>query len=85
LTSSGFESQLPLLFTIGRVAAEIDVIECRSIYGDSKNWPDIAVCEYSDMGVCAPCRMIRMGSLKYSYAPGFETLPFDLEKDPLEL
>jgi choline-sulfatase len=55
------------------------------IHGDSKNWPDVAVCEYSDMGVCAPCRMIRMGSLKYSYTHGFETLLFDLEKDPLEL
>jgi choline-sulfatase len=55
------------------------------IHGDSKNWSDMAICEYSDMGVCAPCRMIRKESLKYSYTHGFETLLFDLEEDPLEL
>jgi choline-sulfatase len=55
------------------------------ISGDSADWPNIAVCEYSDMGVCAPCRMVRKGALKYFYTHGFESQLFDLEKDPLEL
>src|SRR5262249_22587464 len=50
--------------------------------GDNRH---VAVCEYSDMGVCAPCRMIRMGALKYCYTHGFEPQLFDLERDPLEL
>ncbi|MBM3539506.1 MAG: hypothetical protein FJX55_16965, partial [Alphaproteobacteria bacterium] len=32
--------------------------------GKADDWPDIAVSEYSDMGVCAPCRMVRAGELK---------------------
>ena len=55
------------------------------ISGRSDSWPNVVVCEYSDMGVCAPCRMIRMGTLKYFYTHGFESQLFDLEKDPLEL
>jgi choline-sulfatase len=53
--------------------------------GHSDGWPNVALCEYSDMGVCAPCRMIRMGTLKYLYTHGFESQLFDLDKDPLEL
>jgi choline-sulfatase len=53
--------------------------------GHRSGWPNIAICEYSDMGVCAPCRMIRMGRLKYLYTHGFESQLFDLERDPLEL
>jgi choline-sulfatase len=53
--------------------------------GRDDNRPNVAVCEYSDMGVCAPCRMIRMGTLKYSYTHGFESQLFDLERDALEL
>lgn len=42
------------------------------------------VSEYSDMGVCAPCRMIREGSFKYIYVHGHPPMLFDLDKDPLE-
>ena len=53
--------------------------------GDAKGWHDTAVSEYSDMGVCAPCRMVRQGSLKYVYTHGHEAQLFDLDADPLEL
>ena len=46
---------------------------------------DIAISEYSDMGVCAPCRMVRRGRFKYIYTHGHEAQLFDLEADPLEL
>ena len=42
------------------------------------------ISEYSDMGVCAPCRMIREGQYKYVYVHGHPSMLFDLEKDPLE-
>lgn len=41
--------------------------------------------EYSDMGVCAPCRMVREGAYKYTYIHGHEALLFDLAADPQEL
>ena len=46
---------------------------------------DAAISEYSDMGVCAPCRMIRVGSLKYVHTHGHPALLFDLSSDPREL
>jgi choline-sulfatase len=55
------------------------------VQGRGEGWWNAAVCEYSDMGVCAPCRMIRVGNLKYFYTHGFESQLFDLENDPLEL
>jgi choline-sulfatase len=45
---------------------------------------DRVVSEYSDMGVCAPCRMVREGSYKYIYVHGHDPMLFDLSKDPLE-
>lgn len=42
------------------------------------------VSEYSDMGVCAPCRMIREGDFKYIYVHGHPPMLFDLANDPLE-
>ncbi|WP_031242841.1 choline-sulfatase [Advenella kashmirensis] len=45
----------------------------------------VVLSEYSDMGVCAPCRMIRQGKYKYVYVHGHESLLFNLENDPLEL
>lgn len=42
------------------------------------------ISEYSDMGVCAPCRMIREGSFKYIYVHGHPSMLFDLSADPLE-
>ena len=44
-----------------------------------------AIAEYSDMGVCAPGRMVRSGPLKYVYTHGHPALLFDLARDPLEL
>ncbi|TAK85172.1 MAG: choline-sulfatase [Betaproteobacteria bacterium] len=43
------------------------------------------VCEYTDMGVCAPCRMIRRGSYKYVYVHREAPQLFDVLKDPHEL
>lgn len=45
---------------------------------------DLVVSEYSDMGVCAPCRMVREGDFKYVYVHGHAPMLFDLEEDPLE-
>ncbi|MEZ5660900.1 MAG: choline-sulfatase [Burkholderiaceae bacterium] len=41
--------------------------------------------EYSDMGVCAPCRMIRHERFKYWITHGHPAQLFDLQADPLEL
>lgn len=41
--------------------------------------------EYSDMGVCAPCRMIRQGDYKYWVTYGYESQLYDLANDPHEL
>lgn len=43
------------------------------------------ICEYTDMGVRAPCRMIRRGRHKYVYTHGEAPLLYDLAEDPLEL
>lgn len=53
--------------------------------GNAPDWPDVAISEYSDMGACAPCRMICSGSLKYIYTHGFAPQLYDLSDDPLEL
>jgi len=53
--------------------------------GNSKDWSDIAVSEYSADGSTGPSRMIKKGSLKYMYLEGIDELLFDLDKDPLEL
>jgi choline-sulfatase len=55
------------------------------LHGDDGTWPDVAISEYSDMGVCAPCRMLRRGKFKYVYTHGFPAQLFDLEADPSEL
>ena len=54
-------------------------------HGRARDWPDVAISEYSDMGVCAPCRMVRHGPLKYIYTHGFPAQLYDLSEDPLEL
>lgn len=46
---------------------------------------DFAISEYTDMGVCAPCRMIRRGRYKYIYTHGYPAQLYDLESDPHEL
>ena len=52
--------------------------------GRSAGDSDRVISEYSDMGVCAPCRMIREGQYKYIYVHGHPAMLFDLESDPLE-
>ncbi|WP_171020392.1 choline-sulfatase [Cupriavidus sp. 2SB] len=54
------------------------------ITGTGTGWSDRAFSEYSDMGVCAPCRMVREGNFKYTYTHGHESMLFDLEVDPNE-
>lgn len=43
------------------------------------------ICEYTDMGVCAPSRMIRRDRFKYIYTHGHPAQLFDLAADPDEL
>lgn len=52
--------------------------------GTDAAWRDRVFSEYSDMGTCAPSRMIREGRYKYTYLHGHEPLLFDLEADPQE-
>lgn len=54
------------------------------LMGHDPDWSDRAFSEYSDMGVCAPCRMLREGDIKYVYVHGHESMMFDLAKDPNE-
>ncbi len=47
--------------------------------------PRQVICEYTDMGVVAPCRMVREGRYKYIYTHGHPAQLFDLVNDPHEL
>ena len=53
--------------------------------GGRANRPAAAISEYTDMGVCAPARMIRRGRYKYVYVYGQKPQLCDLEADPDEL
>jgi choline-sulfatase len=55
------------------------------ITGQAKGWKNIAISEYSDMGVCAPCRMVRKDQFKYIYTHEHPSQLFDLEVDPIEM
>lgn len=55
------------------------------IFGEDEDWPDVVISEYTDMGVCAPCRMIREGKYKLFFTHGHPNLLFDLEADPTEV
>ncbi|GAP33658.1 choline-sulfatase [Piscinibacter sakaiensis] len=52
--------------------------------GDGRGWNGRVHSEYYDMGVCAPCRMVREGDHKYIYTHGHPALLFDLASDPAE-
>lgn len=54
------------------------------ITGSDPSWSDVVISEYYDMGVCAPCRMVRKGSYKYIYTHGHPSMMFDLSSDPQE-
>lgn len=43
------------------------------------------IAEYTDMGVCGPCRMVRQGDHKLVYAHGAQPLLFDLAHEPDEV
>ena len=43
------------------------------------------ISEYTDMGVIAPCRMVRDGRFKYIHTHDYPAQLFDLESDPCEL
>jgi len=47
--------------------------------------PRRVISEYTDMGVIAPCRMVREGPFKYLYTHGHPAQLFDLADDPHEL
>lgn len=47
--------------------------------------PRHVIAEYSDMGVCAPCRMVREGSWKFIHTHGHPVQLYDLASDPNEL
>jgi choline-sulfatase len=72
----------------GAAPAPVDAFDGRSLvplmHGTGAGWPDRAISEYSDMGVCAPCRMVRQGRYKHMYTHGHDSLLFDLAADPHE-
>ena len=49
------------------------------------NADNLVIGEYTDMGVCGPCRMVRRGHHKLVFAYGAAPLLFDLANDPEEL
>lgn len=53
--------------------------------GTSRVSNDRVSSEYYDMGVCAPCRMLRQGNYKYIYTHGHPSMLFDLALDPTEM
>ena len=53
--------------------------------GQDDEWSDTVFSEYTDMGVTAPCRMVRSGRFKYMYTHGHEGQLYDIESDPHEL
>lgn len=55
------------------------------LFASDAGWPDVAVSEYSDIGVCAPCRMLRRGRYKYLYTHGHAGQLYNLWDDPDEL
>jgi choline-sulfatase len=55
------------------------------IDGKDDKWCDTAICEYTDMGVIMPCRMLRQGPYKYVYTHRYPAQLYDLQVDPKEL
>jgi choline-sulfatase len=53
--------------------------------GEAQGMERVVISEYSSEGVCAPSRMIRLGSCKYILTHGLPPLLFDLQADPDEL
>jgi choline-sulfatase len=66
-----------------------DPVEGRSLAalleGGAEELDRRVICEYTDMGVIAPGRMIRKGPFKLIYTHGHPNQLYDLERDPNEL
>ncbi len=78
------------LVTGGKAPEPVRQFDGHSLYtflttGKDTNWCDIAISEYTGEGVCAPCRMVRKGDIKYIYTHGHPDILYNLESDPLEL
>ncbi len=88
-------SLVDLLPTFMDIAAEAEPLQPVSpldgnslsplINGDSVDWDNRVISEYTGEGVIAPCRMIRRDNLKLIYTHGHPDLMYDLEDDPDEL
>jgi choline-sulfatase len=75
---------MPTLLTLaGAEAADtrLDGHDLTPLFEDETSAHDEVIAEYSDMGVCAPCRMIRSGDYKYVYVHGEPPMLFDLARD----
>ena len=57
----------------------------RLLHGGAEELDREVVCEYTDMGVIAPGRMIRKGPYKLIYTHGYPNQLYDLERDRNEL
>ena len=52
--------------------------------GDSRNWNNYAISEFSADGSTGPSRMIKKEDCKYMYLEGVDELLYDLANDPNE-
>jgi len=92
--SAGLVSLLDLLPTVLELVGEpsssiVGPIEGRSFahllsQGSAEEPGRTVIAEYTDMGVCGPCRMVRHGDHKLVYAHGAAPMLFDLAHDPDE-
>lgn len=78
------------IVTEGKGVEEIDPFDGHSLVpllkdGVDPGREDQVIVEYTGEGVCAPCRMVRRGTVKYIYTHGFPEMVYDLATDPDEL
>lgn len=82
----------PTLLDLANPKADIELADAFDgnsmkalLQNEDKKWSDTVIAEYTDMGVAAPCRMIRQGRFKFMFTHGHAGQLFDLETDPHEL
>lgn len=63
----------------------VDDLPGKSLLAKATEESTSVISEYSDMGVCAPCRMLRKGRYKYWITHGHASQLYDLTQDPQEL
>jgi len=77
------------LATEGRPPRPIDPIDGRSLVpllrGESQNWVNEVMVEFTAEGTFAPALILRRGAYKYVYCETDPGMLFDLETDPREL